>query len=114
MQIYKSFFSFYLSSALAIVFAVTSFACISSCVADDGQVNGKRQSSGNLDSNLANLYTPYGRPKTFVDRQSRETLKSIEIYDRPNRPLHFYGNVVRRRANTAGSARDFNQPAIRR
>ena len=28
----------------------------------------------------------------------REAIKSMDILDRPDRPLHFYGNTVRRRA----------------
>jgi hypothetical protein len=44
-----------------------------------------------------NLWAPSGRARTFVDRETREALKSVQMIDRPNRPLHFYGNAVRRR-----------------
>lgn len=44
-----------------------------------------------------NLWTAAGRPRTFVDRETRSVLESIPIVERPNRPLHFYGNAVRRR-----------------
>ena len=33
----------------------------------------------------------------------RETIKSMDILDRPDRPLHFYGNTVRRRAQRSSA-----------
>lgn len=50
-----------------------------------------------------NLWTRTGRPRTFVDSKTRQALQAIDIVDRPNRLLHFYGNAVRRRANGAAS-----------
>lgn len=50
-----------------------------------------------IDWSQIHLWTPSGRTKTFVDPQTRSLLKQIDIVDRPNRPLHFYGNAVRRR-----------------
>ena len=29
----------------------------------------------------------------------RDAIKSLDIHDRPNRPLHIYGNTVRRRSD---------------
>ncbi len=34
---------------------------------------------------------------------SREEIRSMNILDRPNRPLHFYGNAVRRRFHRASA-----------
>ena len=45
----------------------------------------------------ANLWTATGRPRTFVDRDTRAVLENVPIVDRPNRLFHFYGNAVRRR-----------------
>ena len=50
-----------------------------------------------VDPSVLNLWAPSGRPRTFVNRETREVLETIEIIDRPNRPFHFYGNTVRRR-----------------
>lgn len=37
-----------------------------------------------------------GRLPIIARGQERQEIKSTPILDRPNRPLHFYGNTVRR------------------
>lgn len=57
-----------------------------------------------------NLWTASGRARTFLDRETRDVLRTIDIVDRPNRPLHIYGNAVRRRAaNSASFSGRFGQ-----
>ncbi len=36
-------------------------------------------------------------PRPIVFGEERDQIKSTPIEQRPNRPLHFYGNTVRRR-----------------
>ena len=53
---------------------------------------------------------PEWYPRVFVRGEQREIIKSTPIELRPNRPLHFYGNTVRRsvyRGNPAPLPRDF-------
>jgi hypothetical protein len=57
-----------------------------------------------IDIAQLNLWAPSGRARTFVDRETREALKSVQIIDRPRRPLHFYGNAVRRRHHRDATA----------
>lgn len=47
-------------------------------------------------------------PRVIVVGEAREQLKAVPITQRPNRPLHVYGNAVRRRHQRAVS------PAVRR
>jgi hypothetical protein len=42
-------------------------------------------------------------PRVVTFGSERDQLKSIPIEQRPNRPLHVYGNTIRRR-NSRGSA----------
>lgn len=39
---------------------------------------------------------PRWSPNIIVTGQAREQLRSLPIEQRPNRPLHLYGNTVRR------------------
>jgi hypothetical protein len=55
-----------------------------------------------VDPATLNLWRPSGRGRIVVDRQTRELLHTVAIVDRPGRPLHFYGNAVRRRAYGIG------------
>lgn len=50
--------------------------------------------------------TAMAEPKSVADPDAtvargdrRKEIKSLDIHDRPNRPLHFYGNTVRRRSS---------------
>jgi hypothetical protein len=75
----------------------------------DGQAALQLASKGSQDVDylrevVPNLFAPTGRAKTFVDRETREKLKQIDILARPRRPLHFYGNAVRRRSESADQA----------
>jgi hypothetical protein len=40
-------------------------------------------------------------PRVITFGDTREQIKSTPVTDRPNRPLHVYGNTVRRRADRA-------------
>ena len=40
-------------------------------------------------------------PRIVTFGEAREEIKSTPITQRPNRPLHFYGNTVRRRHERA-------------
>lgn len=42
-------------------------------------------------------------PRVITFGETREQIKSTPMVDRPNRPLHFYGNSVRRRHGRAVS-----------
>ncbi len=43
--------------------------------------------------------TPAGQPdlRLVAVKMSRDQIRSLPIVERPNRPIHFYGNAVRRR-----------------
>ena len=43
-------------------------------------------------------------PRVVAFGEARQELKSIPITERPNRPLHVYGNTVRRRHHRGGVA----------
>jgi hypothetical protein len=43
-------------------------------------------------------------PRIVTFGESREAIKSTPITQRPNRPLHVYGNTVRRRHHRAATA----------
>ena len=91
-----------------------SFVACSPILTADELGNAKKPTVSNAASNLPNLYTPSGRPKAFVDSQTRKNLESIPIAERPNRPLHFYGNAVRRRTNASESRPFGGKGPIRR
>ena len=40
-------------------------------------------------------------PRVITFGETREQIKSTPVTSRPNRPLHVYGNTVRRRADRA-------------
>ena len=40
-------------------------------------------------------------PRCVAVNMSREQIRSLPIVERPNRPIHFYGNAVRRRHHRA-------------
>ncbi len=40
-------------------------------------------------------------PRVVTFGETREQIKSTPVTDRPNRPLHIYGNTVRRRSDRA-------------
>jgi hypothetical protein len=42
-------------------------------------------------------------PRIVTFGETREQIKSTPINQRPNRPLHVYGNTVRRRTSRGGS-----------
>lgn len=43
-------------------------------------------------------------PRVITFGETREQIKNTPVTARPNRPLHVYGNTVRRRADRAGRA----------
>lgn len=43
-------------------------------------------------------------PRVITFGSERDQIKSIPIEERPNRPLHVYGNAVRRRHSRTGQA----------
>jgi len=52
-------------------------------------------------------------PHVIARGSDREAIKQLPIESRPNRPLHFYGNTVRRRiqrANPGPASRDLFRP----
>jgi hypothetical protein len=102
-----------MASLFAVTFGFLSFSG-SDCVVGDELGNGRKPAAGNAASHLPNLYTPSGRAKTFVDSQTREKLESIPIPERPNRPLHFYGNAIRRRTNATENRPSGGMGFIRR
>ncbi|MEQ1905946.1 MAG: hypothetical protein ABL888_17285 [Pirellulaceae bacterium] len=102
-----------MASLFAVTFGFLSFSS-SDCVVADELGNGRKPAAANAASSLPNLYTPSGRPKAFVDAQTREKLESIPITERPNRPLHFYGNAVRRRTNATENRSGGGASFIRR
>ncbi len=48
--------------------------------------------------------TENGRLPIVARGELRDEIKSLDINDRPHRPLHFYGNTVRRRTGAGTSA----------
>jgi hypothetical protein len=42
-------------------------------------------------------------PRIIVTGEAREQIQNTPILERPNRPLHVYGNTVRRRHHRGGS-----------
>jgi hypothetical protein len=44
-------------------------------------------------------------PRVITFGETRDQIKSTPITDRPNRPLHVYGNSVRRRQHRAAPRR---------
>jgi len=47
--------------------------------------------------------TPAGpaAPRLVAQNLTREQIRSMPMVERPNRPIHFYGNAVRRRHHRA-------------
>ena len=48
-------------------------------------------------ASLAQASEPGWSSQVILFGQAREEIRSTNILDRPYRPLHFYGNAVRRR-----------------
>ena len=44
-----------------------------------------------------------GEARLTADQLTRSHIRSLPIEARPNRPIHFYGNAVRRRHHRAAS-----------
>ena len=52
-----------------------------------------------LASEAATAAAPGSLPPIVVRGEVRDAIKFQDIHDRPNRPLHVYGNTVRRRSD---------------
>ncbi|MBM4003621.1 MAG: hypothetical protein FJ295_10090 [Planctomycetes bacterium] len=62
--------------------------------------NGLRYSLAIVILQLAAAVLPAAERLPIVaSGEQRAQIKSLDILDRPNRPLHVYGNTVRRRAS---------------
>ena len=53
-------------------------------------------------------------PRVIVFGDEREKIENTPIEQRPNRPLHFYGNTVRRRKYRTVSSQAVHDQAVKR
>lgn len=66
--------------------------------------------SGNAEAQEIGRAGPTWYPFTIARPEHREMIQTMPLHHRPNRPLHFYGNAIRRdyyRGTPIPTPRDF-------
>lgn len=78
-------------------------------VVGNGQPNGVAALPSS--SPVPNLSSGNGKwyPYVIARGSDRDRIKELPIEQRPNRPLHFYGNTVRRNLNRQSNGRPFSR-----